>query len=55
MSSSFQEKGFTIENCNNGILIVKLNRPHKKNALKLVTYGHLGEGKIFLLLAGMTY
>ena len=55
MSSSFQEKGFTIENCNNGILIVKLNRPHKKNALKLATYGHLGEGKIFLLLAGMTY
>ena len=58
-NNSFQEeegkKGFTIENCNNGILIVKLNRPHKKNALKLATYGHLGEGKIFLLLAGMTY
>ena len=48
-NNSFQEeegkKGFTIENCNNGILIVKLNRPHRKNALKLATYGHLAEGK----------
>ena len=43
---SVQEgKGFTIENCNNGILIIKLNRPHKRNALKLATYGHLAEGK----------
>ena len=44
MSALKQQEGFTIEHGKNGILIIKLNRPQKKNAVKLATYGKIAEG-----------